>query len=34
MQNIAFDPVRIRPHVGTRLIGKKLCLVNQKRKEE
>lgn len=34
MHNIAFGPVRIRAHVGTRLIGKKLCLVNQKRREE
>lgn len=33
MESINFDPVRILPHVGVRLIGRKLCLINQKRRE-
>jgi radical SAM protein with 4Fe4S-binding SPASM domain len=33
MESINLDPVRIRPHVGVRSIGGKLCLINQKRRE-
>src|SRR6185503_15383117 len=31
MENIT--SVQLRPHVGTRLMGKKLCLINQKTRE-
>lgn len=34
MENVVYDPVRIRPHIGSRSIGGKLCVINQKRKEE
>jgi radical SAM protein with 4Fe4S-binding SPASM domain len=34
MENTVLDPVRIRPHIGSRSIGGKLCLINLKRREE
>lgn len=33
MQNLTLDPVIIRPNIGTRSIGGKLCLINQRRRE-
>src|SRR5215212_3014813 len=33
MESVALDPVVIRPNIGTRSIGGKLCLINQRRRE-
>jgi radical SAM protein with 4Fe4S-binding SPASM domain len=33
MSNTLLDPVTIKPHVGARSMGGKLCLINQKRRE-